>query len=93
MYPKASLSQDGYECVYIVSVQTILCNLKLGLSVSTKYLEHTKKLLKAVKHSHNTVMFATDRTRKHKTSLAAEYVLSEINRIRIEFFNFPSVIT
>jgi hypothetical protein len=25
--------------------------------------------------------------------LAAEYVLSEINRIRIEFFNFPSVIT
>lgn len=49
MNPKASSSHDGYENVYIISIQTILCNLNLGLSVSTKYLKHTEKLFKAIK--------------------------------------------
>lgn len=61
IHPKASLSQDSYECVYIISINTILYKLKLGLSVSAKYLKPTEKPLKGVKHSHNTLMFATDR--------------------------------
>jgi hypothetical protein len=62
IHPKALLPQDSYECVYIISIHTILCNLKLGPSVSTKYLKPTEELLKAVKDSQNTVMSATDRT-------------------------------
>jgi hypothetical protein len=63
-HPKASLSQDGYKCVYIISIRMILCNLKLGLSVSAKYFKQTEKLLKAVKRSHDTVMFCNRKDQK-----------------------------